>query len=177
MKVWTRMYVCWNCSYQHEEQLDICTECGAVNPARLGIDSTAIVKKPESNQAPDDQSSENRMTVATEMSLKIGDETLVIPLDQRVVFGRGAQSGNDFRFVDLTRFEGTKYGVSRNHADLRRVGANNLVLVDVGSTNGTRVNDEKLTPFNAYKLNHNDKVYFGNLCITIQLVSVSVKVE
>ncbi len=171
------MYVCWNCSYQHEEQLDICTECGAVNPARLGIDSTLIVKKSESSQAPDDQPVENRMTVATEISIKIGDETLVMPIDQRVVFGRGAQSGNDFRFVDLTRFNGTKYGVSRNHADLRRVGANNLLLVDVGSTNGTRINDEKLTPFKAYKLNHNDKVYFGNLCVTIQLVSVSVKVN
>jgi hypothetical protein len=52
--------------------------------------------------------------------------------------------------------------VSRTHAHLYvDIGAQSCTLADVGSTNGTFVNEEKLTPYERYHLKDGDIIYFG----------------
>jgi hypothetical protein len=110
----------------------------------------------------------------SELSLKIDGQTLVVPIDKRVIFGRDILATDEYIGIDLTAFKALEMGVSRRHADLRRVGANRLILVDLGSTNGTHVNGNHLTPFKAYALKDNDKILFGNLSLTIQLAGIAL---
>ena len=51
--------------------------------------------------------------------------------------------------------------VSRQHARLELNGGDCL-LTDMGSSNGTYVNGERLTPHEAHALNHGDYIVFGN---------------
>lgn len=52
-------------------------------------------------------------------------------------------------------------GVSRIHASLRRDQQGNSVLEDLNSTNGTWVNDSRLSPRVPYTLKRGDKVSFA----------------
>ena len=170
------MQKCWNCQSELHGELNICPHCGAVKPTKSKSDSTLIVKKVPQAPSPAESAAANKTLLATDLVLKIGEETLMVPLDKRVILGRGTQSSTDFTFVDLSRFNAGKLGVSRNHADLRRIGTNHVVINDMRSTNGTRLNDEKLAPFKAYPLNQNDLIYLGNLCMIVRLSGISLKI-
>ena len=54
--------------------------------------------------------------------------------------------------------------VSRNHAEIRPLG-NGWVLVDLGSTNGTRVNGVRVS---SHDLTEGDEVAFGNTIVTFE---------
>jgi hypothetical protein len=64
--------------------------------------------------------------------------------------GRGEE--NDLRPEDVK--------VSRHHAELH-LDDDELEVIDLGSTNGTFVNGERLPPNQARKLKPGDEVYFG----------------
>ncbi len=64
--------------------------------------------------------------------------------------GRG--EGNDLQLDELK--------VSRFHAELKAAGEG-LEVTDLGSTNGTLVNGERLAPREARSLNPGDEVCFG----------------
>lgn len=171
------MDVCWNCKTQLQAEVNICPNCGAIKPTSSKNDSTLIVKKAaQPSSSPDDAKPTKRTIIATELTLNIGEEAIIVPLDKRVVIGRGSQTNNEITFIDLSRFDAAKLGVSRNHLDLRRIGTNNVVVIDMRSTNGTRIFDEKLTPFKAYPINHNDQIFLGNLCVIVNLSGISVRV-
>ena len=68
--------------------------------------------------------------------------------------------------VDLTLDEGAENGVSRNHALIRN-SDEGVVLIDLGSTNGTRINDRRLSPEQPHLLSNGDVVRFGSLLVRI----------
>lgn len=56
--------------------------------------------------------------------------------------------------------------VSRHHAHIRW--KNGLMYVcDLGSTNGTRLNEEKLTPEYYYELNYSDEIFIGDVRLLV----------
>lgn len=56
--------------------------------------------------------------------------------------------------------------VSRHHANIRW--KNGLMyLCDLGSTNGTRLNEEKLTPEYYYELNYADEIFIGDVRLQV----------
>ncbi|MBL4704738.1 MAG: FHA domain-containing protein, partial [Flavobacteriales bacterium] len=59
--------------------------------------------------------------------------------------------------------------VSRNHAALKQEGSF-MVVTDLGSSNGTLVNDEWIKPNTPIRLQPGDKVCFGKkrYCLTVQ---------
>jgi hypothetical protein len=83
-----------------------------------------------------------------------------------VVLGRCLDKEDD-PDLDLTPFEAAAAGVSRRHAILRP-SASKLYLIDLGSTNGTRVNTVPVT--GARALAHLDTLSFGNLIFQLKIV-------
>jgi hypothetical protein len=85
-----------------------------------------------------------------------------------VVFGmdRGDDPHPDF---DLASQSGSQCGVSRRHALLRPT-RNRLYLIDLQSTNGTRVNALPVGPGMAVELRSGDTVSLGNLNFTVQII-------
>ena len=89
---------------------------------------------------------------AGSLVLPTGDR---IPLGERTVtFGRRPES--TVQLADPN--------VSRNHAEIRPHG-NGWLLVDLGSTNGTRVNGARVS---SQELEEGDEVAFGNTIVTFE---------
>ncbi|HRB16810.1 MAG TPA: type VI secretion system-associated FHA domain protein TagH [Nitrospira sp.] len=70
----------------------------------------------------------------------------------------GRASSNDVTLQDPQRV------VSSRHAEIRRK-ANACVLVDMGSTNGTRMNEQSLVPQREYPLQEGDRIVIGDFTI------------
>ncbi len=91
----------------------------------------------------------------------VGAGSLLLPTGERlpmgeavVTFGRRPES--TVQLADPN--------VSRNHAEIRPHG-NGWVLVDLGSTNGTRVNGVRVS---SHELTEGDEVAFGNTIVTFE---------
>jgi pSer/pThr/pTyr-binding forkhead associated (FHA) protein len=75
-----------------------------------------------------------------------------------------------FPEVDLTDCMGQEAGVSREHACIFRRG-NIIEVEDLGSTNGTLVNGERLSPYIPEILKDGDRLQLGKLLIEVCLDS------
>jgi len=92
---------------------------------------------------------------------------LSLDLTDEIAIGRADARQDIWPEVDLTLEEGAENGVSRRHA-LVRNSDEGVVVIDLGSTNGTRVNDRLLTPERPHLLRDGDLVYFGRLRVQVQ---------
>lgn len=85
-----------------------------------------------------------------------------------VTIGRGNDPGLGVD-LDLEPYGAMKHGISRQHAILRPT-HDSLLLMDLGSTNGTRCNGIRLATDVVQSLAHNDIITFGNLVFQIKIV-------
>ncbi|NBI27866.1 FHA domain-containing protein [Chengkuizengella marina] len=64
-----------------------------------------------------------------------------------------------------------KVGVSRAHLEIIKVDEGQYEIKDLGSKNGSFLNDEKLTPYKTYSLNHNDRINFISVDMKFTIVN------
>lgn len=91
----------------------------------------------------------------------IGAGSLLLPTGERLPLGEaiitfGRRPESTVQLADPN--------VSRNHAEVRPNG-NGWILVDLGSTNGTRVNGARIQ---AHELREGDEISFGNTVVTFE---------
>lgn len=72
--------------------------------------------------------------------------------------------------IDLAPYDAYKKGVSRIHACLK-IDNRGVVIVDMGSANGTKVNGQRIAPNIDYPLKHADTIVLGSVPIQIILES------
>ncbi len=95
-------------------------------------------------------------------------------LTERVIFGEQTevilgrvelnQSGDGF--LDLTRYGALQRGVSRSHARMQYIGGK-LMLADLGSVNGTWLNERKLDPNQPVEVHNGDELLLGHLPVKV----------
>lgn len=95
-------------------------------------------------------------------------DVIGVEIHADVVLGRAAAS-EKAPDLDLSIYDAVEHGVSRRHAMLRPTD-HQLFLMDVGSTNGTRVNGVSQGARMARALKHNDTVSLGNLHLIIKIM-------
>jgi hypothetical protein len=71
---------------------------------------------------------------------------------------------------DLSSYNGADHGVSRRHAMLRP-STNHLYLIDLASTNGTRLNGLQLEPNRPIPVNNGDLISLGALTFCLKIVA------
>jgi len=101
--------------------------------------------------------------------IRIGDRDAVVteaPAASGYIVGRSDPKSSYLPDIDLSTFDALDKGISRRHAALVRY-QDHLHLVDLGSVNGTFINDERLRPDEPYLLNAGDHVRLGTLEILI----------
>lgn len=84
-----------------------------------------------------------------------------------IIIGRQAREDDPPVTIDLEPFGGHDLGVSRHHAMIKLI-KDNLVLVDVASSNGTFINGHRALPTNRYKLLDGDTLTVGRLTLQIR---------
>jgi pSer/pThr/pTyr-binding forkhead associated (FHA) protein len=75
-------------------------------------------------------------------------------------------------FLDLTNLGGYLLGLSRRHAKVRRT-ALGYEILDLSSTNGTWLNDERLIPHKPYPLTSGSQLRLGRMRFVILFRTLS----
>lgn len=90
---------------------------------------------------------------------------LILRVENQIVLGRYTPDNPGQPPVDLEPYDAFEKGVSRLHAAIRRTAESDFVIMDLGSTNGTSVNGEALTPHEPLRLRNGDLIRLGALSI------------
>lgn len=90
-------------------------------------------------------------------------------LDKTIHLGRLDPKANVFPEIDLTDENGMENGISRKH--VRLLYRQGKVLVeDLGSVNGTSLNNKKLSAYLPEELNDGDTLVLGKLTIEVTII-------
>ena len=164
------MIICPNCKSQEADGTIFCSECGT---QLVQIDTAQTQEFPI-----DSEDSRNAIFFTDEMpnqgatwiSLHLLDTGDILPVSERSEFTLGRLSENQpiEPDIDLTPFKAFDNGVSRLHAVIRH-NQGNVILVDLGSSNGTYVNGLRIMPNIEQPLRHGDIVALGKLKMQIVL--------
>ncbi|MFN2168575.1 MAG: FHA domain-containing protein [Anaerolineae bacterium] len=93
-------------------------------------------------------------------------EIFDIPFGQQILIGRLDLRGNVVPTIDLTDHRGVEMGISRRHAQITFEDGKPQIL-DLGSTNGTWLEKERLSPYQPHPLSNGDRLTLGNLVMRI----------
>jgi len=164
------MRVCANCKHDNMDGAMFCAECGAQllgqDPLTTQNISTDQLRTALPHVDRDIyQSFDGRDAWG---SLHLLDTGQVLPLSARNEFtlGRISEGQPIMPDVDLSPYQAYAGGVSRLHAVIKQDGGR-IVLMDLGSANGTYINGKRLQPNVEQVLNHGDIVALGKLKIQI----------
>ena len=105
-----------------------------------------------------------RFSQESTVVIHIRDATdpIILAPSQRILLGRSDSSSSQKPDVDLTPYGALEKGVSRLHAAIER-SEDTLTLVDMGSSNGTLLNGQKLVPDQPRVLRDGDEIRLGKL--------------
>ncbi len=162
------MIICPSCSNEEPEGAIFCTECGIKLIDANGL-STATFKSSElglqSSALPPDPESPTPVTEA-QVNLHIIRTGQILPLVGREEYtlGRISQGQSILPDIDLAPYDAYSQGVSRLHATIK-IRASHLFIEDLGSSNGTRINDTKIDPHSEQLIHHGDVISLGRFKI------------
>lgn len=162
---------CPVCKNKNERSAIVCIHCGALFEHDRQ-DSAATTRNAE---VPDEISA--KILDAPIESALIPDDGIAVyaagtskpvylRFDRELIFGRKSDDMLDKPLLDLTDLGGYQTGISRQHAMIRRT-ESGYEIVDLASTNGSWLNDERLTPNKPYPLPSGSQLRFGRMRLLI----------
>ena len=170
------MIICPNCQHKNVAGAMFCAECGA----QLGGIDTLITQAITNEQIAEDLNKKTATRpepAATPtnswISLHLMDSGKILPLASRNEFtlGRLSEGQPIMPDIDLTPYQAYASGVSRLHAVVKR-DASRVLVMDLGSSNGTYVNGRRINPHVEEPLSHGDIVALGKLKIQVLLRNI-----
>ena len=166
------MILCSICRSQELEGELYCSDCGARLPTEWldpSINSLLdAIGRP--GQAGLETDSLRSQLLPGQIGLLIGDSTEPLILEGRSEYLLGRDNSPAAgQEVDLNAYGGRDQGVSRVHAALRHE-RHRVLVVDLGSTNGTRLNGSLLPANEPAAVESGDKIRLGKLALKIIFV-------
>ncbi len=169
------MIVCSNCKYTNMAGALFCSECGAALGSASSLTTQsistaqmreAVRKKPLPQETPVPAAPDHWV------ALHLLDTGQVLPLSERSEFtlGRISEGQPIMPDIDLSPYQAYASGVSRLHAVIKHED-NRVLLMDLGSSNGTYINGKRLNPNATQVLRNGDVIALGKLKIQILLKS------
>ena len=167
------MKICPNCQFQNREGILFCEDCGQP----LG-DVPSVATK-QFSKAKLDMTGPTNSTWGTarfgsQASLivhirDVANPVVLKPAERpngEVVMGRMDITTKTSPDLDLTPFGAQEKGVSRVHATIRR-NEESLLLIDLGSVNGTYLNGQRLSVDQPHVLRDGDEIRLGKLVLHV----------
>jgi hypothetical protein len=173
------MIVCSNCRHPNIAGAVFCSECGApLTPTSSATHDIGSLQEPEVPppprtpvEAPAEVPLVSSQGLADNwLTLHLLDTGQMLQLAERNEFtlGRISEGQPIMPDIDLSPYQAYANGVSRLHAVIKR-GMDSIVLMDLGSANGTFLNGKRLNPNVEKDLANGDVVALGRLKIQILL--------
>jgi len=169
------MIICSNCQHKNVAGAMFCAECGAQLDGVETLITQAITDEQIENELKSKAPRPETPAVPANswLSLHLMDSGKIVPLASRNEFtlGRLSEGQPIMPDIDLTPYQAYASGVSRLHAVVKR-DAKRVMVMDLGSSNGTYLNGRRLNPHTEESLNHGDIVALGKLKIQILLRNI-----
>lgn len=160
--------ICPNCNFEEPEGAIFCSECGTKLIKSDGL-STASIRATDAKLA--DPSTDHTPPPPipiseAQISLHIIRTGQILPLVSRTEYtlGRISKGQSILPDIDLSPYDAYSQGVSRLHATLR-IKDNQLYIEDLGSSNGTRINNTKIVSHHDQLIQHGDVIALGRFKI------------
>ncbi len=186
------MITCMTCGHVNRAGIIFCERCGAslesiaISYQTSGL-TQDILNKVESLDAEqlsdtvkvaelgnDDRGSTSLFHGEMSLILEIDGIAQVIEIQPKesheYIIGRHDPEGGFMPDIDLLPFGGYRMGISRRHAAITLSGKR-LNIRDLGSSNGTSLNGNKLDKHEAHQLRDGDKLRMGNLTFRVRFVN------
>jgi pSer/pThr/pTyr-binding forkhead associated (FHA) protein len=167
------MILCPSCQYQEIDGSLFCSECGA-RLVTVEIPTTQNIQRSQTGHVV----SQSRPPIAAPntspnlarivISLHLIESGMILHLSEQMEYtiGRMAEGQPLLPDVDLSPYEAYAQGVSRLHA-IVKINQQRVYITDLGSSNGTRVNGQKIMSNTDYPLNHGDVIALGKFKIQV----------
>jgi hypothetical protein len=164
------MIKCKECGTPQQDGTLFCNECGSYlletavqSTVMLPFSDTAhhVAPPPISKFEPEPLSNPLPLTFIIPSHRR----RIQIDLIDQIRIGRADPQSNILPDLNLMDDNGDM-GVSRVHAAIRST-KQGLTIVDLGSTNGTFLNNAPLSPQSAYPLKNGDEIRFGDLLVHV----------
>ena len=165
------MIMCPSCQHLETEGTIFCSECG-VQLVSMDTLVTQTIQTDGMSGAAVDAAEKARTGAQLTgwITLQLLDSGQILPLAERNEFtmGRVSEGQPIMPDVDLTPYRAYECGVSRLHAVLKKHN-DKIMIMDLGSSNGTYVNGERLEVESEHSLEHGNIISLGKLKIQILL--------
>lgn len=177
------MQQCPNCGHQNRAGVVYCENCGASLFGKMPLDTKSLGTTISDDQPETgiDSSVLTDVKVQGISSFTPGDmlrleiegspEPVLFEPKAEAVFGRRDPATGAIPDIDLTPFAGYRMGVSRRHAAIRQNSEQSLDLWDLGSSNGTYLNGQRLSAHRPYRLHNGDEIRLGQMLIRVSFES------
>jgi hypothetical protein len=152
-----------------------CSECGAQLVQSDGLPTSIIHSTAGSDDfTMKDRPSSLKESVLAEtpgeakICLSIMSTGTILPLsgEKEVTLGRVSEGQPIVPDIDLSPFKAYEAGVSRMHASIKLI-KNDLMVTDLGSANGTRINGERIASHLPHPIRQGDILTLGKFKIQI----------
>ena len=163
---------CPSCSSSNLPGTLFCVQCGTYLPSGGPLRTEPLPEHEEGRSARprlDESSSEVLMKpINIEVVVINTERKLLLSTEQEILVGRLDAAHCIFPELDMTPDGGLEQGVSRRHARIyAREGT--CFVEDLDSTNGTFLNDERVTPYLPYAFKNGDILTFGTMRLQVQI--------
>jgi pSer/pThr/pTyr-binding forkhead associated (FHA) protein len=162
------------CQRQYREGTLFCSECGTYlatgGPLRTEFLERRELSAAQAEQWVEDAAGEERSIgkhTTVRITIQASGRQLFLPATSEILVGRLDAARQIFPELDLMPDGGLEAGVSRQHAKIRHQGGR-FFVEDLGSTNGTFVNEQRLPPRLPHPLQAGDKLRLGRLEMTVE---------
>jgi hypothetical protein len=164
------MRTCPYCAEPNREGVFFCEECGQPLFGTHNGLATSHLEEDES-----EHSAQGRITWGTArfqpgasmvVRFRDYDEPVRLSAQDQILLGRTEARSSIVPDLDMGPYGGGDLGVSRRHAVIQR-GEDTLTLSDLGSTNGTYLNGQRLSPNQPRVVRDGDEIRLGKLVFHI----------
>ena len=164
------MKACPYCKHNNREGVLLCEVCGKALHAKASDVTLPFAPPglrgdglpPKAPGAPLQASQDTPLVIHIRDTAK----PIVLQPAQRIVLGRVDTAMSRQPDVDLASYQAQEKGVSRIHAAIERIGVT-VTVVDLGSTNGTYLNGQRLVPHQPRVLRGGEEIRLGKLVIYV----------
>lgn len=160
------MISCPYCGHGNREGLLFCEQCGH------GLGGDAVEPTLPTRQLDDSMADLSARATwgsasfsgasAIVIHIRDASDPVVVELKDQLIVGRADTTSPRQPNIDMTPYGALEKGVSRIHAAIER-NEDVLTLVDMGSSNGTHLNGQRLVPDSPRVLRDGDEVRFGKM--------------
>lgn len=160
------MMICPFCGFRNRPGALFCDDCGQAlheDPSTMTMPTRQIELVTSEINAKSSWGTA-RFDEQSMVMLHIRDvrEPVQLPPSPRMTIGRSDAATETYPDLDLTPYGAMEKGVSRIHAALLR-NEDSLTLVDLGSSNGTHLNGQRLIAEQPRVVRDGDEIRFGKL--------------